>query len=110
MEVLVQCLKSIASSLHHLSLNFSSSVNVNDQALTRLSFGLKTLKNLSRIHLRCEKCPNVGNTGVESITYELGGLPNLSSVALAFNGCRPINDVYKNGLKMKKNIKNFTWR
>jgi len=108
MEVLAQCLHSLASSLKNLTLSFRC-YYITDRALEKLSGGLEALTNLSEINLQCDSCPFVGDDGVERVTYELGGLPNLHSVTLDFRSCRSIKDAYYNGLKMNKNIKNLTF-
>ena len=109
MEVLAQCLKSTASSLKNLTLDFICCSRMNDQVLEKLSIGLKALTKLSEINLQCLYCPDVGDVGIRSVTYELGGLPDLHSVNLGFSYCGPIKDTYYNELKLKKNIKSLTF-
>jgi len=105
MEALAEGLQSLASSLKNLTLNLTYSQNLDDQALEKLADGLKGLTNLSDFRLQCSNCSYVGDAGVESVSCALGGLPNLESVILNFRGCCPIENIYCEDLKMKKNIK-----
>jgi len=82
---------------------------VNDQALEKLSACLRTLTSLSEISLLCDNCPEIGETGIASVTYGLISLPSLHTVNLGFRGCRPVKINYEEILKTNRNIIKFNF-